>query len=222
MVDTHAYFGQPGVFPQFQPQTLVPQSLFGAAPGQYAQSLGQLMAGCLAQQQLAGQLSAATGLPGRVPPFDSGLQMLGPTAFAPYAAFTAFPGQYAPPIGQTFGGWQSYSQPGAFPTQTLLGSPQLGGYPGLAGTLPSQFGLPSGAFPLWGGSLSETFLSGRHRSRVSSLGRWDVASSQHRPWPTRPKREGRTSSVRDRVDGFLSPSTLASEMCIVFTPSLDG
>jgi len=28
--------------------------------------------------------------------------------------------------------------------------------------------------------------------------------------------------VRDWVDGFLSPSTLAHEMCIVFTPSLDG
>jgi hypothetical protein len=148
MVDTHAYFGQPGLFPQFQPQTLVPQSLFGAAPGQYAQSLGQLIAGCLAQQQLAGQLGAAIGQPGRVSPFDSGLQMLGPTAFAPYAAFTAFPGQYAPPIGQTFGGWQGYSQPGAFPTQTL-GAPQLGGYPGFGGSLPAQFGLPSGTVGGW-------------------------------------------------------------------------
>jgi hypothetical protein len=149
MVDTHAYFGQPGVFPQFQTQNLVPQSLFGPAPGQYAQSLGQLIAGCLAQQQLAGQLGAAIGLPGRVSPFDSGAPMLGPTAFAPYAAFTNFPGQYGPPIGQTFGGWQGYLQPGAFPTQILPGSPQLGGYPGLAGTLPGQFGLPSGAMGGW-------------------------------------------------------------------------
>jgi hypothetical protein len=148
MVDTHAYFGQPGVFPQFQPQSLVPQSLFGAAPGQYAQSLGQLIAGCLAQQQLAGQLGTAIGMPGRVSPFDSGLQMLAPTALAPYAAF---PGQYAPPIAQAFGGWQGYSQPGAFPTQTLLGFPQLGGYPGLAGTLPGQFGLPSGTIGGWFG-----------------------------------------------------------------------
>ena len=157
MVDTHAYFGQPGVFPQFPPQTLVPQSLFGAVPGQYpqslgqqyAQSLGQLIAGCLAQQQLAGQLGAAIGLPGRVSPFDSGLQMLGPTAFAPYAAFTALPGQYAPPIGQAIGGWQGYPQPGIFPTQTLFGSPQLGSYPGLAGTQPGQFGLPIGTVGGW-------------------------------------------------------------------------
>src|SRR6266545_4966195 len=85
MVDTHAYFGQPGVFPQLQPQTLVPQSLFGAGPG-----------------------------------------------------------QYAPAIGQAIGGWQGYPQPGIFPTQTLFGSPQLGGYPGLAATQPGQFGLPIG------------------------------------------------------------------------------
>jgi hypothetical protein len=150
MVDTHAYFGQPGVFPQLQPQTFVPQSLFGVAPGQYAQSLlGQLIAGCLAQQQLAGQLGAAAGLPGRVSPFDSGLQMLAPTAFAPYAAFTGLPGQYAQPIGQTTGGWPGSPQPGAFPTQTLLGSPQFGGYPGLAGIQPGQFGLPIGTIGGW-------------------------------------------------------------------------
>jgi len=149
MVDTHAYFGQPGVFPQFQPQTFVPQNPFGAAPGQYAQALGQLIAGCLAQQQLAGQLGAAMGLPGRVSPFDSGLQML--AAFSPYAAFTALPGQYAPPIGQTTAGWQGYPQPGAFPTQTLFGTPQLGGYPGLAGNQPGHFGLPIGTVGGWFG-----------------------------------------------------------------------
>ena len=142
MVDTHAYFGQPGVFPQFQPQTLAPQSPFGVTPtGQYAQLLGQLIAGWLAQQQLAGQLGAG----------------LGPTAFAPYSAFTGQPSQYASPFGQPTGGWPGYSQFGAFPPQTLFGSPQ-----GQFGAFPPQtlFGSPQGqfgAFPALPGSPSPHF-----------------------------------------------------------------
>ena len=144
MVDTHAYFGQPGVFPQFGPQTLMPQSQFGVTPGQYGQqygqSLGQLIAACLAQQHLAAQLGAAIGQPGRLSPFDGGLQTLGQTAFAPYAAFAGLPGQYAPPIGQ-IGGWAGYPQPGSFPAQGLFGSPQ-----GLFGSPQGPFGSPQGLF----------------------------------------------------------------------------
>jgi len=133
MVDTHAYFGQPGVFPQFQPQTLAPQSPFGVTPtGQYAQLLGQLIAGWLAQQQLAGQLGAG----------------LGPTAVAPYSAFSGLPSQYASPFGQPTGGWPGYSQFGAFPPQTLFGSPQ-----GQFGAFPPQtlFGSPQGQFGAFAG-----------------------------------------------------------------------
>jgi|SRR5262245_26901227 len=141
MVDTHAYFGQPGLLPQFAPQTPMPQSLFGVMPGQYGQSLGQLIAGCLAQQNLAAQLGAAIGQPGRLSPFEGGLQTLGQTPFTPYAAFSGLPGQYAPPIGQPIGGWAGYPQPGAFPAQALFGSPQ-----GLFGSPQGSFGSPQGLF----------------------------------------------------------------------------
>ena len=177
MVDTHAYFGQPGVFPQFGPQTLMPQSQFGVTPGQYGQqygqSLGQLIAACLAQQHLAAQLGAAIGQPGRLSPFDGGFQTLGQTAFAPYAAFTGLPSQYAPPMGQPIGGWAGYPQPGGFQAQGFFGSPQgsfgapqgfgspqglfgspqgqFGGLPGLAGALSSQFSPLFGVGGGWPG-----------------------------------------------------------------------
>ena len=128
MVDTHAYFGQPGVFPQFGPQTLMPQSQFGVTPGQYGQqygqSLGQLIAACLAQQHLAAQLGAAIGQPGRLSPFDGGFQTLGQTAFAPYAAFTGLPSQYAPPMGQPMGGWRDIHSPAALRPKDPLDLPR--------------------------------------------------------------------------------------------------
>src|SRR5262245_49814424 len=168
MADTHAYFGQPGVFPQFQPQTLLPQSLFGATPGgQYVQALGQLIAGCLAQQQLASQLGA----------------VLGPTAFAPYGAFSDLTGQHVPPFGQSIGGWPGYSQPGAFPPQTLFGSPQgqfgqgqFGPFPGLAGIPSAAFALPFGAGGPWlgrhhtaaGGPQGFPALGGQSTGEISA------------------------------------------------------
>ena len=157
MVGTHAYFGQPGVFPQFGPQSLMPQSQFGVTPGQYGQqygqqqygqSLGQLIAACLAQQHLAAQLGAAIGQPGRISPFDGGLQTLGQMAFAPHAAFAGLPSQYAPPMGQPMGGWAGYPQPGGFPAQGSFGPPQgsLGVPQGLFGSPQGLFGVPQGSF----------------------------------------------------------------------------
>ena len=166
MVDTHAYFGQPGVFPQFGPQTLMPQSQFGVTPGQYGQqygqSLGQLIAACLAQQHLAAQLGAAIGQPGRLSPFDGGFQTLGQTAFAPYAAFTGLPSQYAPPMGQPIGGWAGYPQPGGFQAQGFFGSPQgsFGAPQGFFGSPHGFFGSPQGQFgglPGLAGALSSQF-----------------------------------------------------------------
>src|SRR5215813_6976954 len=157
MVGTHAYFGQPGVFPQFGPQSLMPQSQFGVTPGQYGQqygqqqygqSLGQLIAACLAQQHLAAQLGAAIGQPGRISPFDGGLQTLRQMAFAPHAAFAGLPSQYAPPMGQPMGGWAGYPQPGGFPAQGSFGPPQgsLGVPQGLFGSPQGSFGSPQGLF----------------------------------------------------------------------------
>src|SRR5215813_11325551 len=166
MVDTHAYFGQPGVFPQFGPQTLMPQSQFGVTPGQYGQqygqSLGQLIAACLAQQHLAAQLGAAIGQPGRLSPFDGGFQTLGQTAFAPYAAFTGLPSQYAPPMGQPIGGWAGYPQPGGFQAQGFFGSSQgsFGAPQGFFGSPHGLFGSPQGQFgglPGLAGALSSQF-----------------------------------------------------------------
>ena len=179
MVDTHAYFGQPGVFPQFAPQAFMPQSQFGVTPGQYGQqygqSLGQLIAACLAQQHLAAQLGAAIGQPGRLSPFEGGLQTLGQTALGPYA-FTGLPGQYASPIGQSIGGWAAYPQPSGFPAQGLFGSPQgwfgspqgsFGSPQGLFGPPQGLFGSPQGQFgtlpglagPLSGGQFSLPFAT---------------------------------------------------------------
>src|SRR5215831_3076898 len=153
MVGTHAYFGQPGVFPQFGPQSLMPQSQFGVTPGQYGQqqygqSLGQLIAACLAQQHLTAQLGAAIGQPGRISPFYGGLQTLGQMAFAPHAAFAGLPSQYAPPMGQPMGGWAGYPQPGGFPAQGSFGPPQgsFGVPRGLFGSPQGSFGVPQGLF----------------------------------------------------------------------------
>src|SRR5215510_11964723 len=113
MVDTHAYFAQPGVLPQFAPQAFMPQSQFGVTPGQYGQqygqSLGQLIAACLAQQHLAAQLGAAIGQPGRLSPFEGGLQTLGLSALGPYAV-AGLPGQYGLPTGPSMGVLAPYAE----------------------------------------------------------------------------------------------------------------
>ena len=207
MVDTHAYFGQPGVFSQFGPQTLMPQSQFGVTPGQYGQqygqSLGQLIAACLAQQHLAAQLGAAIGQPGRLSPFDGGFQTLGQTAFAPYAAFTGLPSQYAPPMGQPIGGWAGYPQPGGFQAQGFFGSPQgsfgapqgfFGSPHGFFGSPQGSFGSPQGSFGAPQGFGSPQGLFGSPQGQFGGLpGLAGALSSQFSPlfgvgggWPGRP------------------------------------
>src|SRR5215467_9084605 len=181
MIGTHAYFGQPGVFPQFGPQSLMPQSQFGVTPGQYGQqygqqqygqSLGQLIAACLAQQHLAAQLGAAIGQPGRISPFDGGLQTLGQMAFAPHAAFAGLPSQYAPPMGQPMGGWAGYPQPGGFPAQGSFGPPQgsLGVPQGLFGAPQGLFGSPQGQFGSLAGLAGA--LSGQFSPPFGTGGGW--------------------------------------------------
>jgi hypothetical protein len=141
MFDTAAYFGQPSPYAS----QFTPHGLPGVFPGQYSQLSAQVIAACLAAQQLAVQQQLAAQL-GLASPTPFGVQGVfgSPLGGSPLAAY-----------GQSIGAWPALQQSVLGP-QTFFGSlaghfgqqpfsPALGGIHGLTG-VPSWQSI--GAWPV--------------------------------------------------------------------------